>query len=110
MRIDNNKQNLTFKANMLVRGTRDIEAAKRVAKPVIERARGIMGYGFTTDGNSVLVVDLATYTGQRTQYAFGYMQESFITRRQIPQRKGEFHSKLRVATRDAQPMDFPAQS
>lgn len=108
MKIDNNQQNLTFKANMLVRGTRDIEAAKRVAKPVIENARGIMGYGFTTNGNSVLVVDLATRQGKRAQYAYGNMRSSFKSGDQIVQRKGEFHSKLRVAARDAEPMDFPA--
>lgn len=108
MRINNNQQNLTFEKNVLVRGTNNIEAAKRVAKPVIEKVGGIMGYGFTTDGNSVLVVDLATHKGIKTQYAYKNMKSSFISGEKVRQKKGEFHSRLDDATKDAIPMDFRA--
>lgn len=108
MRINNNKQNITFEKSILVQGTKDLQAAERLAQPLIERVGGIVGSSFTK-GNSVLVVDLATRTGKRAQTAHGKMQTSFKTRRNIRQKISNFHYRLREAVKDSKTIIFPIE-
>lgn len=112
MRINNNKQNLTFKASILVLGTQDIEAAKRFAKPIISNSLGRRGNGFIvcSDCDCVLVVDKRTKEGREAQVAYHNMKRS--SRRgnlqQAEQRRRIFDQKLAAAERDAIPMEFHA--
>lgn len=111
MRIDNNQQNLTFKACILVRGTTNRNAAKKLATPIIRQANGRRGQGFLTDGNSVIVLDKATAEGNEAQNAYIRMRRSFTSgnKNYIEKCKRIFQSRLKAATATAEPMDFPAQ-
>lgn len=108
MRIDNNQQNLTFKANILVQGTKNIEAAKRLAKPAIKKAHGLRGHGYIIGSDSVLVVDKRTKEGREAQVAYHNMKRSFRSgsKQQAQQRKLTFDEKLATAKRTAKTMDY----